>query len=109
MQAAPQSAKLLVKRGDERYGPPLDEATTKSLHSSSRRYHQSFVRRRLALELPELCEVLLAKALKGDLNAVKLLWQMAELGGKAKLVRRAASRPEDFGFARRTLEEYRNR
>ena len=65
--------------------------------------HQ-FVRRQLAKALPDLFDVLLKRANEGDLPAVKLLWQLAQLD---KPTEQAGDDSEDRKFVRGTLAKYR--
>lgn len=68
-----------------------------------------FVRRRVAAQLPEICDALIARAVDGDMQAVKLLWQMGELDGSAAKPARTGSSKAAVGFARKALEEFRAR
>ncbi|MGI4854492.1 MAG: hypothetical protein ACRYF4_10670 [Janthinobacterium lividum] len=68
-----------------------------------------FVRRRVAARLPEICDALIARAVDGDMQAVKLLWQMGEMDGPATKPARSTSAKAAVGFARKALEEFRAR
>lgn len=67
-----------------------------------------YVRRRVAARLPELCEALIDQAMAGDLQAAKLLWQMAELD-KAPATAASGKTKTAAGFAQKALAEFRAR
>lgn len=64
--------------------------------------HQ-FVRRRLARSLPVLFVAMVKRAYNGDLAAMKLLWQLAQLD---KAAGQAGDYDEDRAFVRSTLAKY---
>lgn len=68
-----------------------------------------FVRRRVAARLPEICDALIARAVDGDMQAVKLLWQMGELDEPTAKPARGTGAKAAVGFARKALEEFRAR
>lgn len=69
-----------------------------------------FVRKRIAARLPELCEALIDRALAGDLQAAKLLWQMAELNKTPATAAPGSRRTKTTaGFAQKALAEFRAR
>ncbi len=68
-----------------------------------------FMRRRVAEELPAICESLLKKARDGDATVLKTLWQLA---GLAKVAEEASNTVGDAGgrgevYARETLRRLR--
>jgi hypothetical protein len=67
--------------------------------------HQ-FVRRQLAKALPELILGFLKRAQEGDLPAMKLLWQLAELDKQTEV---SGEQGKDRKFVRKALEKYRQR
>lgn len=67
-----------------------------------------FVRRRVAARLPEICDALIARALEGDMQAVKLLWQMGELDQSPAKPARSSGKTA-VGFARKALAEFHAR
>ena len=86
------------------HGAESEPATPKLSRAPRADACHPFVRKRIAEALPELCQALLGKAKQGDLSAMKLLWQMAELD---KRTEPSGEHDRDRKFVRQALAKYR--